>query len=173
MKLTSSVPALIERNQEGILVDWLDEQIADPLFRKDLVNEGELKTQSQKFVSLFSEAIGSEDGTDIHKSHWAQVREMLFTLTRNREEQGFSPSETATFILSLKSPIFKRLRQQPDVSPQQLFSDVWEITALLDKLALLTMEAFQKSRESLISRQQEDMLELSTPVVKLWNGILA
>jgi rsbT co-antagonist protein RsbR len=87
--------------------------------------------------------------------------------------QGFSPSETATFVLSLKQPLFARLRAQLEKSPAELADGLWSATVTLDKLALYTTEAYQKSREEVILRQQQELLELSTPVVELWSGILA
>ncbi len=173
MSLNSTVPALIKKNLEGILIDWLDEQTSDPRFRRDLVTPAELKVDSQKFLTLFSEALSSGGSVESQSPAWAGVRDMLNQISRSRSEQGFSPTETATFVFSLKNPIFKRLREQEKSSPQEVFGDVWALTEIIDKLGLYTTEIYQKSRESVILRQQEDMLELSTPVVKLWNGILA
>jgi rsbT co-antagonist protein RsbR len=101
------------------------------------------------------------------------VKGMLARLSQRRGEQGFTPTETATFVFSLKSPLFTRLRKELENNPAELFQEIWLATELLDRLGLYTTEVFQKSRESLITRQQADMLELSTPVVKLWDGILA
>src|SRR4029079_267873 len=81
--------------------------------------------------------------------------------------------ETATFVLSLKQPVFARLRKQLETSATELADAMWTATAILDKLALFTTEVFQKSREEVINRQQQELLELSTPVVELWTGILA
>ncbi|HEY4677627.1 MAG TPA: STAS domain-containing protein, partial [Candidatus Angelobacter sp.] len=88
-------------------------------------------------------------------------------------KQGFSTSETATFVLSLKQPIFNAVRRENGSDPAALFDDIWKSTQLVDKLALITADAFQESREKFIARQQEELMELSTPVVKLWDGILA
>jgi rsbT co-antagonist protein RsbR len=100
------------------------------------------------------------------------VRDFLAGVSRSRALQGFSPSETATFVLSLKQPVFTRLRKQIS-SANELAESMWATTLILDKLALYTTEVFQKSREEVISRQQQELLELSTPVVELWTGILA
>jgi rsbT co-antagonist protein RsbR len=87
--------------------------------------------------------------------------------------QGFSPSETATFIFSLKQPLFNALNRDKTLSAEQIASTVWSTTTLLDELGLFTLEIFQKAREEVIVRQQREIAELSTPVVKLWEGILA
>ena len=98
---------------------------------------------------------------------------MLGGLSRSRSLQGFSPSETATFVFSLKAPLFERIREEAGKDGGTLFEEVRRANDLLDRLGLYTTEVYQKSREEVILRQQQDMLELSTPVVKLWDGILA
>ena len=104
---------------------------------------------------------------------WSGVREMLANLSRSRGLQGFTPSETASFVFSLKKPLFARLRREFSKDAEALAEVTWAATELLDKLGLYTTEVYQKSREEVIGRQQQEMLELSTPVVKLWEGILA
>lgn len=99
--------------------------------------------------------------------------DFLASVSRTRAEQGFSPSETATFVLSLKQPLFTRLRKEYDKDAEGLAGDVWNVTEIIDKLALQTTEIYQRSRDAIIVRQQQELLELSTPVVELWQGILA
>ena len=112
--------------------------------------------------------------TDIEGPAFAAVRDFLTDLTRSRSRLGFTPTETATFVLSFKQPLILRLRQEAgDNAGAAGFEEVWRASTLLDQLGLFTAEAFMKSREEFISRQQEEMLELSTPVVTLWPGILA
>ncbi len=94
-------------------------------------------------------------------------------LSRSRAAQGFSPIETATFVFSLKQPLFNALNRDKALAPADLAKTIWAATTLLDELGLLTFETFQKSREEVILRQQREITELSTPVVKLWEGILA
>jgi rsbT co-antagonist protein RsbR len=100
------------------------------------------------------------------------VREVLSELSRVRGRMGFTPSETANFVFSLKAPLFARLRAEVK-DPQQLVEATITATTLLDQLGLLTTEAHQQAREEVIRRQQEEMLELSTPVVKMWDGVVA
>jgi rsbT co-antagonist protein RsbR len=101
------------------------------------------------------------------------VRDFLTAVSRSRALQGFSPTETATFILSLKQPVFSRLRKLLETNQSELADTFWLCTNLLDRLALFTTEAFLKSREEVIMRQQQELMELSTPVVELWTGVLA
>jgi rsbT co-antagonist protein RsbR len=101
------------------------------------------------------------------------VRDILQRVSFTRAQQGFTPSETATFVLSLKKPLFEALRAAAGGDANFLAAETWNATELLDRLALFTTEIYMKAREELIARQSQDMLELSTPVVKLWDGVLA
>jgi rsbT co-antagonist protein RsbR len=141
--------------------------------RPDLMKEQELYDQSAEFMGLFVDAAQRGDLTDIQAPEWTKVREMLAGLSRSRADLGFTPSETATFVFSLKQPILSRFRLEFGKEPQVFADNVWVATVLLDKLGLYTMETYQKSREAVIMRQQQEIMELSTPVVKLWEGILA
>src|SRR6185437_11737433 len=109
--------------------------------------------------------------TDINGQEWAMVRERLSDISASRAKQGFSPEETAAFVFSLKLPLFTRLRVDLAKDPAAMFTELWNATVLLDKLGLLTFAAYLKTKEQLIAKQAEEMLELSTPVVKLWQGI--
>jgi len=103
---------------------------------------------------------------------WAPVLEFLAVISRSRAIQGFSPAETATFVFSLKKPLFARLRREIN-DAQSLADELWATSVLVDKLGLYTTEMHQKTREEVIARQQQELLELSTPVVNLWKDILA
>jgi rsbT co-antagonist protein RsbR len=149
----------------------MKEQIAATTVRPDLLKEGELRAQSGRFLELLRVAARGNDLLNIQGPNWAPLREMLGDLSRSRAIQGFTSSETATFVLSFKQPLFTRLRQSHD-NLDGLAEDLWRATALLDKLGLYTTEAFIKSREDIIGRQQKEMFELSSPVVELWQGIL-
>lgn len=155
-----------------LLADWLREQLSATTLRPDLTSESELRQQSASFLSLFGQAAESGNLTDIEAPEWTEVRDMLATMSRSRAEQGFTPSETATYVLSLKQPLFARLRQEVKES-EALAREMWTATVLLDRLGLYTAEVYQRSREAVIARQQQEVLELSTPVVQLWEGILA
>jgi len=110
---------------------------------------------------------------DITGTEWERVREIITDLSASRAKGGYSPSETASFVFSLKRPIFNALRADYGKDADTLGEATWEATLLLDKLGLLTTEIFQKTREDVISRQQQELLELSTPVVRLWENVLA
>jgi rsbT co-antagonist protein RsbR len=167
----SALPSLISRHEKEILDEWVKLQLASDTHRADLVTERDVKSESQRFLEATRTAIAS--GTDIRTPEWNDVKSLLTELSQSRARQGFSPSETATFVLSLKQPLFTRIRTEFAKDPAALADATWAATTLLDKLGLLTMEVYQKGRESVISRQQEELLELSTPVVRLWDNVVA
>ena len=169
----SRIPSILHTYEEELLEEWIREQLASDTWRADLLTESELRQQSAEFLGALRQAAESDNLTDIMTPQWSEVREILTDLSRSRMQQGFAASETATFIFSLKQPLFTRLRQELEQDADTLANEYWAATVLLDQLGLFTTEAYQTSREAIIGRQQEELLELSTPVIKLWDGILA
>jgi rsbT co-antagonist protein RsbR len=168
--MKTRIPEVLERYEAEILAEWIKEQTAATTQRPDLMKESELSAQSAKFLKLFRDAIAGS--MDIQRPSWELVREFISEVSRSRAIQGFTPTETATFVFSLKQPLFVRLRLIHEGQPDYLFEDLWNATVLLDKLGLFATEVFQKSREEVIGRQQNEMFQLSSPVVELWQGIL-
>lgn len=169
----SRLHEIIARYEKDILSEWMRLQFEALGGRKDRVTEPQLRAISQEFISVLVAGLTGGNGTDIHTPQWQGTRDFLTDLSRQRVAQGFSPSETATFVFSFKQPLFSRLRQECGNDTDVLAAEIWRSTDLLDKLGLFTTEVYQKSREQVISLQQQEMLELSTPVVELWNGVLA
>ena len=170
---TSRICSLVVRDEQKLLQDWLARLGESGLRRDDLMKEGELIQQCRELLRLLQGACQADPTLNISTAHWAGVRELLANTSRTRAIQGFTPAQTARFVFSLKGPLFARLRSELKNDPVALADETENITNLIDGLGLFTTEAFQQSREEIISRQQQDMLELSTPVVKLWDGILA
>ncbi len=166
----SRVPEIIRKHEADILQNWMKEMAASTR-RSDLLNDRDLLSQSSVLLSLLVEAYKTGN-TDFRSQEWGRVRDHLAELSRARAQQGFAPSEIAAYVLSIKRPIFTRIRAEIK-DPQELADESWIVGELVDRLGLYTSEVFQKSREEVIARQQQEMLELSTPVVKLWDGILA
>jgi len=163
---------VIDKHHADIVREWVSEQMR-AFSRAGAISEGELRGQCTDFLAAFRSALATGN-VDTTSSVWAPVREMLATLSRGRAQQGFSPSEVALFVLALKIPLFDEIRSDTSgTASETAASAVMLATRLLDPLALLTTEVYQKGREEVILRQQQDMLELSTPVVSLWSGILA
>ena len=164
---------LLQTCESELLADWLKEQFRAFEARGSRIKEGELREQSREFLTNLRVAAASGNTNNLDRPEWTGVRQILSDLSRSRARQGFTPSETATFVFSLKQPLFEQLRRKLGEHPAELADELWQVNLLLDKLGLYTTEVYQKGREEIILRQQQELLELSTPVVKLWNGVLA
>jgi rsbT co-antagonist protein RsbR len=162
--------ALDERFDQ-ILAAWTKEQTSGT--QRGTATDGDIRARCSELLSAMRNALGGTGADDVQGPAWAPVRDVLQRVSFTRAQQGFTPSETATFVLSLKRPIVDALRATAGTDAEAFSADVWSATEILDRLALLTTEVYMKTREELIARQSQDMLELSTPVVKLWEGVLA
>jgi rsbT co-antagonist protein RsbR len=169
----SKISDILQHHEEELLETWVQEQLASNTRRPDLISDFELRQQSAEFLRAFRQASQGSNLNDIRNPQWDHVREILTELSRSRAQQGFTASETATFVFSLKQPLFARLRQEVEKNADTLAEENWAATVLLDHLGLFTIEVYQQSREAVIARQQQELMEQSTPVVKLWEGILA
>jgi rsbT co-antagonist protein RsbR len=168
----ASIGALFKGEEEAILEGWMGHQLADG-DRRGRLNEGELREQSRKFLGQFADAARRSYDDKLAGDHWDDVRASLETLSKARATAGFTPSETATFVFSLKQPVFDALRRNFEKEPVRLSEETWMASRVLDKLGLVTVDAHQQGREQVIHRQQQELLDLSTPVIKLWDGIVA
>ncbi|HKO56316.1 MAG TPA: STAS domain-containing protein [Thermoanaerobaculia bacterium] len=165
---------IVREGGRELLGDWLRLQEHDLAVRTNLLRQGELEEQSRGFLSALSGALAAGGTSDFLTSDaWSGVREYLAGISRSRARQGFTPTETATFVFSLKQPVFRQLQSALQSDPARLAEATWSTSELLDKLGLYTAEFYQKTREEVILRQQQELLELSTPVVQLWHGVLA
>lgn len=172
MARDTSIAALFKNHAEELKAAWLGELArASSEVGGSRISGAELAQQAGNFLALLTTALPS--GTDIGALSYKPLRDLLEDFSRTRATQGFSSSETATFVLSVKKPLFDLLRSQVGSDAATLADHTWSATQLVDALALHTVKSFQLTREDVIRRQQEELLELSTPVVKLWDGILA
>ncbi len=169
----SHLPDILTKHENMLLSEWVKEQTTAGIRRDDLMREGEMRDQSEEFLRLLRDAIQNGNLTNFQASEWGSVKALLTSVTRTRVQQGFSPTQVALFIFSLKKPLFSCLREECGHDGETLVAEIITANDLLDRLGLFTTEAYQKAREEIIIRQQQEMLELSTPVVKLWEGILA
>ncbi len=169
---SSRITEILSKDRDTLLGNWVALQLAAGTRRADLMSEADLRRESSEFLGLFQDATGNGNLSDIEAHEWRPVREMLEGLSRSRGRQGFSPTETATFIFSLKQPLMERIAAEVS-DPAEMAEEMWTVGSVLDKLGLFTTECYQQAREEVIRRQQEELLELSTPVVRLWNGVLA
>ncbi len=170
---SSALVKVLRKHEPGIVTAWLRNQQSSPAYRPDLIKESELDQQSREFLKTLLQTLQKAPSDDIESAEWTELRDFLSGLSGSRAQQGFRASETAGFVFSLKEPLFALLGDEFKDDPQGLMEAVGSITEVLDKLGLHTTELHQKSREHIISRQQRELLELSTPVVQLWDDILA
>jgi len=164
---------VLKKSGKEIQANWARDLAITQSSSKGRISAAELEQQSAEFIKLLTVASEHAKASDIAAPEFKPIREFLEGVSRSRVAQGFSSDETASFIFSLKKPFFAALRTDAGKDADALADQVWRATELLDALGLHTVKAYQKSREDVINRQQREMLELSTPVVKLWDGILA
>ena len=173
MSPQTRIPEILKTYEADLLTEWVREQVPFLNAQRSRISEADLREQSREFLSLFQRASQTGDLNNIQGTAWRDVLDMLTGVSASRAKQGYTPVQTASFILSLKRPLFTRLNKEYATDAAGLAHETWQATTVLDQLGLHTTDAFLKTREEVITRQQEEMLELSTPVVKLWDGILA
>lgn len=167
-----AIAPLLAAHEAEVLKEWLQRLRADTGFASDKLREGELQSQCTQFLRELRKAVES-GASSVDDAAFAALRDLLGELSSSHALQGFSPRETAMFVFSLKQPLFDVLQRHGDTDTTTMLEANWAIGMLLDSLGLFTTEAYQRTRESLIVRQQQEIAELSTPVIKLWDGILA
>jgi rsbT co-antagonist protein RsbR len=172
-KSMTALPRVLAENEQALLAGWLESQKKAGALRSGQLGEAELGESSRRLLAALCEGAAGGQIEDIDAPAWDHARTVLEEVSRSRATLGLTPSETATFVLSLKEPLFDLVRRKVGADPERLAHELWTATLLIDKLGLFTVETFLKSREGIIRRQQQELLELSTPVVRLWEGVLA
>lgn len=168
----SSLPQLLGTHERDIIGEWQRILKAGGLLQSRRISDAELEMQCREFIVQFRSAVQADPELNVKSAAFEPLRSMLVEISRTRAAQGFSPSETATFVFSLKQPLFDVVTRSAAAADDKTVI-VWRITLLLDELGLFTMEVYQRAREEVIARQSQEIAELSTPVVKLWDGVLA
>lgn len=169
--LQNSTFDAMKNKQAQLLGEWIQSMEDSGATRH--LKEQEVLQQTTEFLQLVVDGMARNNGTDIYAPDWETTRHFLERLSHSRALLGQDSQQTASFIFALKGPLFALLQSHYREQPALLAEQLWEISELLDAFGLHTVRTFQKSREAVIKRQQEELLELSTPVVKLWEGVLA
>lgn len=167
------IATVLKQQHDGLLTDWIAELKASGSAREGRISENELFSQAKEFLALLQQAAESGDPGNFNDGAWRPIIDFLAEISRSRVLQGFTSDETATFIFSFKKPLFARIRAELSGDANAMAEQLWFATELVDRMGMHTVRAYQRSREDVINRQQEELLELSTPVVKLWEGVLA
>ena len=166
------IAQLLDEAADRILGRWRELLAASGASGGGRIKDAELSTQCREFLAAFRQGLAAKDGK-VDQDAFGPARSLLGEISRSRAAQGFTPAETATFVLSLKEPLFEELQAKYAGDAQTVANAGWRLTQVIDQLGLHTMEVYQRTREEVVRRQQEEIAELSTPVVKLWDGIIA
>lgn len=169
---TSQLAKIIADHHDSLLEGWIAGMLS-LMVRRDNAAEEATRQQAARFLPLLAETIKRGQIQDIEAANWMDARQLLTEISHARVRQGFSSNETAMFIFSLKEPLFRHLRIALANDAHELAEQTAATSSLFDKLGLFTVEIYQKAREQVIQRQQQELLELSTPVVQLWQSVLA
>lgn len=169
---TGHLADILNNNNDALLEGWISGMLSRTV-RRDKTSESEIRNHAERLLPLLAQATTRGQSLDTDTPGWADVRQLLTELSASRVRQGYTPTETAIFVFALKEPLFALLRRELEGDNHALTTELLETGALFDRLGLFTIEQYQKSREGVILRQQQELMELSTPVVQLWRDILA
>ena len=169
----SNTPRILSKRKKEVLQTWIDHQNEDPTLRDDLMTNEELRNQSEELLDAFIKAVKNENYEDISRQEYEPIVEILSGISLSRAHGGFTPRETATYVLSLKKAIIRILQEELQSDLAILVNEILKISSLLDSLSLVTFEAYIKGREEVILRQTNEINEISTPVIRVWEGVLA
>jgi rsbT co-antagonist protein RsbR len=168
-----STPSILSKRKKDVLQTWIDNQVEDPALREDLMTNEELRNQSEELLDALLKAIRSENYEDISRQEYQPIIEILSGVSLSRAHGGFTPRETAIYVLSLKKAIIRILQEELEGEPATLVNEILKVSNLLDSLSLVTFETYIKGREEVILRQTSEINEISTPVIRVWDGVLA
>lgn len=162
--------AILSALSQGELIDrWVDESGV-----KEAGARRSMDAEAGQITNALSQALTAQaDPASLQGPEWSDLRHALESLSGSRAARGQSAAATSAFILGLKKPLFTVLQRELGADPGALMEAVWATTTLVDQIAQYAVSTFQQAREDIIKRQQEELLELSTPVIKLWEGVLA
>lgn len=169
--LQNTTVEALKNQQAQVLAEWVRGLEANGATRN--LKESDVQQQTREFLQLVIAGLENNNGQNVAAAGWEETRQFLERLSASRAQLGQDSQQTASFIFALKGPLFTLLQSCYNAEPALMAEQLWEVSQLLDALGMHTIRTFQKSREAVIKRQQEELLELSTPVVKLWDGVLA
>ena len=169
--LHDSTLITLESNQAPLLGQWLADLERNGATRN--IKDSELQRETREFLQHVLTGLRSDPEADLNAPAWQDSRRFVERLSASRAQLGHDSHQTAYFIFALKRPLFSLLQAELAEQPALLAEQLWVISELFDGLGLHAIATYQRSREAVIKRQQDELLELSTPVVKLWDGVLA
>lgn len=171
MKLDTA--KILQKRKKQILELWMKNQLVDFSLREDLMSNEELSVQSEELVNVLLQTLNNDNLEDVQSTSFEPLYEVLESISLSRAKMGYSPRETGTFVFSLKDALLSVLQQEIKNDPTQLLEESLKISKLIDNLGMVTFETFIKGREEVILRQTDEIAEISTPVIRVWDGIVA
>jgi rsbT co-antagonist protein RsbR len=163
----------LQKRKKQILEAWMTQQLSNTALREDLMSNEELREQSNELLDVLLKSINDKNLADIESADFEQVNEILSGISISRARQGFSAKETGIYVFSLKDALFKNLQEDLKDNPVAMTDAIMKVNKLMDLLGIITFETFIKGREEVILRQTDEITEISTPVIRVWDGILA
>jgi rsbT co-antagonist protein RsbR len=164
---------MLQKKKKQIIDLWMKNQLDDAALREDLMSNDELRSQSEELVDALLKKLTDDNLSNIDSADFENVYEILGGISIMRARQGFSPRETGTYIFSLKDALLEILQQEYKNDPAELYDATLKVSKLVDSFGIVTFETFIKGREEVILRQTDEITEISTPVIRVWDGILA
>jgi rsbT co-antagonist protein RsbR len=171
MKL--EIAKTLQKKKKQVIELWMQNQLKDESLREDLMSNDELRQESDELLNSLLNSLNEENISNIQSADFDQVNEVLSGISITRARQGFSPKETGNYIFSLREALIQSLHTDFKGDPNELLNATIQIVKLVDGLAAVTFETFIKGREEVILRQTDEITEISTPVIRVWDGILA
>ncbi|HEY0055892.1 MAG TPA: STAS domain-containing protein [Pedobacter sp.] len=168
-----NIPRLLQKKRKNIIELWIKNQLSEAGLREDLISNEEIRQQSEELVDSFVTNLTVENIDDVNSQDFDGVIEILSGISITRARQGFSPRETGAFIFGLKEALLQLLQQEIKDDKETLYNTTVQLNRLLDSFSIVTFETFIKGREEVILRQTDEITEISTPVIRVWDGILA
>ncbi len=163
---------MLIKKKKQILENWMTLQLEDASLREDLISNEELRIQSEELLTTFLNTI-SAGVTDVNSPQFEPIKEKLADISISRARQGFSPRETGAYVLSLKKALVNAIKEESKDDIAKMYKETQLINDLVDSLSIITFETFIKGREEVILRQTSEIAEISTPVIRVWDGVVA
>jgi len=171
--MSVSISKIFQKKKSAILELWIQNQLKDEGLREDLISNDELRASSEELIETLVSTVKESNINDVNSDDFEPVLEILAGISMTRARQGFSPRETGLFVMSLKEAILTILQEEIKDDPTALFAESMKLIRLIDHFSVITFETFIKGREEVILRQTDEIAEISTPVIRVWDGILA
>lgn len=163
---------IFQKKKNSIIEKWIKAQAADDSLREDLISNDDMRIQSEELLTAMIDSLSDSNIENSQSKDFENVVDVLSAISVSRAKQGFSPRETAAFIYGLKDALLQTLAEEIS-NPDILYKQTMAIGRLMDDFAMTTFETYIRGREDVILRQTDEITEISTPVISVWEGILA